>query len=169
MNYNVDVISSQVNHMPRNTIPTLDAMPAYLPWLQVVQTYAKCQRLLTKELRALDLSIAQHEVLVSLLREEGLSQQKMAKRLLATKSNVTGLLQRLVARDLVRREVDESDARGHCVYLTDAGRKLVSKAVIRQAKVVDIMTRGLSRRDIDTLQRLMAGVEDALDSALASP
>ncbi len=153
--------------MAKKAIPTLDEMPTYLPWLQVVKTYAKCQKLLSQCLRTLELSIAQHEVLVAIYRDEGLSQQQMANRLFATKSNVTGLLQRLVARDLVRREVDPDDARGHRVYLTRAGRALVKRAVVLQAEVIEIMTGQYSHRDIQQLNHLMRSTADALDEALA--
>ena len=92
-------------------------------WLQVVKVYQTCYSVLSQELKYLDLSVAQHDVLTAIHHEDGLSQQRLAEKLLVVKSNVTALLGRLEARGLIRREVDAQDARVRRVYLTPAGKR----------------------------------------------
>ena len=154
--------------MERKPIPELDDIPEYASWLEVVKTYTKCQRLLTARLAALDLSIARYEVLLAVARDEGLSQRQLADRLLVAKSNVTALLQRLEALELIAREPDPDDARGHRVYLTPKGRSLLKKGVREQAAVVRLMMEGLNESDTRAFGRVMRRVGASLDEALAT-
>lgn len=153
--------------MSTNSLPDLDDLPQYRPWVEVVKTYNKCHRLLAARLDRLDLSVAKHEVLLAVYRAEGLSQKALADRLLVAKSNVTALLGRLAEDGLVRRERDDRDARGKRVYLTAAGRRLLRRAAREQAVVIALMTEGLSDRDSRQLLRLMRHCGARLDSALA--
>ncbi len=154
--------------MVKKRISELDDIPEYASWLEVVKTYMKCQRLLTARLALLDLSIARYEVLLAIARDEGLSQMRLADRLLVAKSNVTALLQRLEALGLIRRESDPDDARGYRVYLTRKGRAVLKKGVREQAEVVKIMMEGLSAQDARVFGRVMRGVGGRLDEALSS-
>ena len=102
-------------------------------------------------------------------RDEGLSQRNLGDRLLAAKSNVTGLLQRLEAAELIRRETDELDARGHRVFLTAAGRRLLGEGVRAQASVVQLMMEDINQSEARTIGRLMRKVGEGLDAALDAP
>lgn len=151
--------------MSTTPIPGLDDLPGYPAWIEVVKTYAKCQRLMTERLADIDLSVAQHEVLLAIARSQGLSQKTLARRLLVGKSNVTGLVQRLEARGLVYRERDASDARGRHVFLTAAGRRLLRKAARIHAGIVELMLDNVSERNVTHMRRLMRTVGDNLDRA----
>ena len=89
--------------------------------------------------------------------------------MLAAKSNVTGLLQRLEAAELIRRETDELDARGHRVFLTAAGRRLLGEGVRAQASVVQLMMEDIKQSEARTIGRLMRKVGEGLDAALDAP
>lgn len=152
--------------MAEKTIPALDNLAEYPSWIEVAKTYAKCQRILAARLADLDLSVAQHEILLAIGRDAGLSQNELARRLLVVKSNVTGMLQRLESRGLIRRKADKQDRRGRHVYLTAKGRRLLEKSVRRHAGVVRLMADGLTRRQLDDLGRIMRRVGRSLDRAL---
>ena len=149
------------------TSPTseLDSLSEYPDWLEVAKTYARCHRTLTERLAPLYLSVAQHEVLLAVARDEGLSQQLLARRLLVVKSNVSAMLQRLESRGLVRRESDEADARGRRVFLTTKGKRLLRKSVVVHADVVRIMTSDLSDAQVSQLGRIMRTVGSSLERA----
>lgn len=148
-------------------IPELDDLDHYEAWLLVGRVHVKCQHYLTAGLSDLGLSVAKYEVLHAVYRDEGLSQQRLARRLLVAKSNVTVLSQRLEADGLIRRQRDPNDGRGHCVFLTESGRSLVEKAVRLHAHVVELMAEGLTSRQASVLQGIMERVEENLDLALA--
>lgn len=73
-----------------------------------------------------DLSPSQFNVL-NLLQDhpDGLSQVELSRRLIMHRSNVTGLIDRLEARRLVRRTENPADRRAFNVILTPAGFKLL--------------------------------------------
>src|SRR5215472_17588421 len=73
-----------------------------------------------------DLSPSQFNVL-NLLQDhtDGLTQVELSRRLIMHRSNVTGLVDRLEARRLVRRKDDPADRRAFNVVLTADGRKLL--------------------------------------------
>lgn len=72
-----------------------------------------------------DLSPAQFNIL-NLLggSSEGLGQSELGRELLTHRSNVTGLVDRLETKGLVKRHPCEGDRRAWRVELTDAGRAL---------------------------------------------
>lgn len=73
-----------------------------------------------------DLSPSQFNVL-NLLQDhpDGFTQVELSRRLIMHRSNVTGLVDRLEARRLVRRADDPTDRRAFNVLLTPAGSKLL--------------------------------------------
>ncbi|NIQ93625.1 MAG: MarR family transcriptional regulator, partial [Desulfuromonadales bacterium] len=71
-----------------------------------------------------DISPAQFDLLSQVAAEPGLSQQALADRLLVTKGNVCGLLDRMERDGLVERRRDEEDRRINQVHATDKGRSL---------------------------------------------
>jgi DNA-binding MarR family transcriptional regulator len=73
-----------------------------------------------------DLSPSQFNVL-NLLQDHpaGLAQIELSRRLIMHRSNVTGLVDRLEARHLVRRTDNPDDRRAFSVIVTPAGRKLL--------------------------------------------
>ncbi len=72
------------------------------------------------------LSPSQFNVL-NLLHEQpgGSSQTELSRQLIMHRSNMTGLVDRLEARGLLRRQNDPRDRRAFNVVLTPAGRKLI--------------------------------------------
>ncbi len=128
-------------------------------WLQVVRCYQKTSQHLAMLLRPLDLTVAQHDVLANLYVEDGVSQQSLAQRLLVSKGNVTGLLNRLAERGLVERRSDPEDLRSNRIYLTETGRSLSSEALAIQGELVVSMMGGLSQEEQKLLQKLVRRIE----------
>lgn len=78
-----------------------------------------------------DLSASQFNVLNLLrLNPDGLSQSDLSRLLIVHRSNVTGLIDRLEKRGLVRREEVAADRRAYRVVLTQAGQKLVAEILV---------------------------------------
>lgn len=133
-------------------------------WLQVARAYQKTGRRLSERLRELDLSGAQLDVLANLSRHpQGMNQTELGDKLLSTKANVTGLVERLVSRGLVQRQPDPNDARSKTVSLTSQGEELAVRACALHARFVDDMLAGLQAEDLARLQEIMTQVEAELD------
>ncbi|MEL7363306.1 MAG: MarR family transcriptional regulator [Bacteroidota bacterium] len=151
--------SQQKDHLRRDRPRQPLAIRA---WLSVIRTYQTCTRLLTERLRTLDLTVAQHETLANLLVEDGVSQQTLAARLLVTKGNLTGLLNRLAERGLIERRPDPSDGRVNLIVLTAAGRALATEADGLQRTYVAEMVSPLNEPQQTDLYAMMKAIEAQL-------
>lgn len=70
----------------------------------------------------------EYTLLQLILENAGCSSVRLAKALAVTKPNITLWVERLVARELVRRTPSASDKRSHELRLTKAGALLVGRA-----------------------------------------
>jgi MarR family transcriptional regulator, organic hydroperoxide resistance regulator len=104
----------------------------------------------------LDLHPAQAGALLQL--ESPLPMHELASLLACDNSNVTGLVDRLEARDLVARQASSDDRRVKRVVLTPAGRRLRRQLLARVATPVARLERlpvAEQRQLRDLLQRLV--------------
>jgi DNA-binding MarR family transcriptional regulator len=137
-------------------------------WLAVGRTNLKVHRALSQSLSELELSLAQHEILLAIWQKSGITQQQLAENLLVVKSNVSALLKKLEARGLVHRDCDPSDTRNKCLNLTEAGRQLVQQSFERQNKIVAAMASVMTDEELQRTGETMSRVSKALDPLISS-
>ena len=136
-------------------------------WLRVGRTNLKVHRVLSQLLATLDLSLAQHEILMMVRQHPGLTQMQLSERLLVVKSNVSALLKKLEARGLVKRRQDAEDARNKHLSLTKTGERLVERSCRVQNRVIEAMVAELSDSDLERLDDIMRRGDAALDELAA--
>ncbi len=89
--------------------------------------------------RQMNLTPAQFDIIVTLGNTPGMAFNQLARKTLITKGTLTGIIDRLEAKGLVRREVPAGDRRSFRAVLPEAGEALFSEvfpahiAYIRQA------------------------------------
>ena len=132
-------------------------------WLTVGRTNLKVHRVLNLLLGELDLSLAQHEILVTIRRDSGLTQRELSEQLLVVKSNATALLKKLEARGLVRRTPDPDDSRIKRLSLTRKGNGLVERSFAVQTKVVKAMVSVVTDAELEFIADIMGRVGEVLD------
>jgi DNA-binding MarR family transcriptional regulator len=138
-------------------------------WLQVVRAYHLCSELMAQRLSALGVRTAEHEILVNLRREPGLSQQALAARCFTAKSHVSALLGELEARGWVKREPDPADGRVKRLVLAPAGARMAERTAAVQAEIVALMTEGASSEELEQVRASMARVSERLLVSLGRP
>ena len=145
----------------RRSLPVLNEDPR--GWeTRVVTTFlrfhTRLERRMAERLEVHGLTLPQFDVLATLGHGEGIMQQELAERLLVTKGNVVGLIDRVSAAGWVERRPDPEDRRANRLYLTDAGRKLLAEAwpcqVALGKKVFGSLTQGELRLMHELLERL---------------
>lgn len=110
-------------------------------WLEMVQAFNLIGQRAAAQLTEYELTPAQFDVLAQLSEEQGIMQQELAEKLLVSKGNITGLINRLEARGLVVRRQNPEDARSHCLHLTDAGEVLAASVIpAHEALIGDLMS-----------------------------
>lgn len=121
-----------------------------------------------------NLGLSAYEVLMNLndAPEGRMRMSELAERLLLSRSGITRLADRLVARELIKRERCSDDGRGYNAQLTQQGRDLVQAArPDHLAAVRRIFLSRLHEDEINTLgavwQRLLVQPNRAeLDEAV---
>jgi DNA-binding MarR family transcriptional regulator len=129
----------------------------------LARVYALLERRLGQCLAAHGLSLSQFDVLATLWHGEGITQQELAERLLVTKGNVVGLIDRVGAAGWVERRPDLEDRRANRLYLTDAGRKLLSEAFPDQVSFVCNALGRLTEAELREMHRLLERLDPGLD------
>jgi DNA-binding MarR family transcriptional regulator len=111
--------------------------PRFRNWVAVARACQLVHQTLARELKPLDLKPPHLDIMVNLLRTEGISQQDLAHKLLVGRSNMTMLLPQLEKRGLIERRPDADDRRILRLYLTGAGKLLAERAIAIQADLID--------------------------------
>lgn len=124
-------------------------------WRGLLMAHSQIVATLDEELeREHGLSLGSYEVLLQLAEapEGSLRMGDLAERLLLSRSGLTRLIDRLVARELVERRSCPSDRRGTYACLTPAGRELLDTA--RPTHLRGVRDHFLSRLSAADLERL---------------
>lgn len=121
--------------MNRATPSTTSRYEALLQLLRTADVIWNASRLFFQEW---DLSPSQFNVL-SLLESnpDGLSQSDLGRQLITHRSNVTGLIDRLEKRGLVKRKEADGDRRAYRVVLTKPGGDLLKQILPQYYKKAD--------------------------------
>lgn len=97
--------------------------------------------------------------LAVLLKEDGYSQDELARRVFVDKATVARALRLLETQGFIIRKEAENNRRMKLVHLTDKAR---SAAVTMQKVVDDVdsaLTRGFDQSELELLERLLARIE----------
>lgn len=135
-------------------------------WLSVVRAYHLCSELIAARLAAVGVKTSEHEILINLRRQPGMSQQALAARCFTAKSHISGLLGDLEARGWISRQPDPADGRVKRLSLTPAGAEMAIRTAAIQAEVVTLMTEGTPAVELQRIASAMAEVSSRLELAL---
>ena len=126
--------------------------PRYLALLDLLRTSETIWNASRILFARWDLSPSQFNVL-NLLKDqpEGASQIELSRQLIMHRSNVTGLVDRLEGRGLVRRLEDTSDRRAFKVVLTSAGRKLLEQIEPHYYEAAELVWGAISPGEAEKL------------------
>ena len=147
--------------MPQEDTTEVHGLPA---WLQLVRAYNYMEARISADLRRADLTLARFHVLVELAKYGPMSQQALADRLLVTKGNVVGLIDRLSSRGFVERQSSTTDRRVNMLRVTPGGRRIVERILPRQMKLIASLMQPLNRREAASLKALLTRLR-AVDRA----
>jgi len=101
------------------------AREAFLPLLRdFVQTYQTFSEFDQEHIRQLGLTAPQFDVICTLGNTPGMMMSQLAEKTLVTKGTLTGIVDRLERKGLVRREVPPDNRRCFIIVLTAAGEQV---------------------------------------------
>lgn len=134
-----------------------------LAWIHMLRVTHQIQRWESAHLAEFNLTLPQFDVLSQLNREEGITQQQLADRLLVTKGNVCGLMDRMMEQGLVERRADPNDRRANMLYLTPEGKELIAAVLPSQLRFITqqlaVLTPAKQKQLLDLLSELDRALE----------
>jgi DNA-binding MarR family transcriptional regulator len=115
-----------------------DKSASVAAWEALFRAQVSVLRQLNAEFPTTELSLTEYDVLFNLTRqpERQLRIRDLNRHLLLTQPSVSRLVDRLVARGLVRKEHDPGDGRGTIVCLTDEGFDLFRRVAVTHAESI---------------------------------
>jgi MarR family 2-MHQ and catechol resistance regulon transcriptional repressor len=108
-------------------------------------------------------------VLEALLHRGPLSAKQLGAKVLLTSGSVTAAIDRLAARELVRREDDAHDRRACIVHLTATGRRLIERAFAQHREEMEEALEGFSIAERRVLLPLLRRLGRTAEANGASP
>ena len=132
--------------------------------LSIIKTSSMVMRLSDRFFAQFGTTDIQFNILMILKNssQEGLSQQELSERLVVTKSNVVGLIDRMEKQDLVKRNPHPTDRRFNQVVITPKGKKLLEKVEEHYYQEVNSIMTGLATSEKKSLIDASAKVRECL-------
>ena len=102
-----------------------------------------------------DLTVPQADVLFTLGNTQGLTCKEIGEKTLITKGTLTGILDRLEAKRLIRRVPLSEDRRSTRIQLTPAGQRMFEREFPRQVAYLNKRLRGLTQSELTEIQNAL--------------
>ncbi len=131
-------------------------------WVRLIRARERIGRRLERLFARHGLTPAQFDVLATLQQGDGITQQELSERLLVTKGNVCGLIDRAEAAGWVERRPDPEDRRANRLYLTKSGRARLAETIPDHHAVVEQILGRLGPRKLQDLHDLL---DDLIEAA----
>jgi DNA-binding MarR family transcriptional regulator len=133
--------------------------PVLLTWYRFIRVLRKIVYLMDEPMQGLDVSRSQFDLLMQVAFEEGINQKTCAERMNVTKGNITQHIDRLEKGGLIQRQ---KEGRINSLYLTEAGKDLVSNIMpIHDRRVKEILSV-LSQEELQRFQSILRKFDRSL-------
>ncbi|WP_270726790.1 MarR family winged helix-turn-helix transcriptional regulator [Shimia sp. Alg240-R146] len=132
------------------------------------RAYAALARAADRRTKAeAELSLAQHGVLFALSMNDGLTAGHLAKMLSMGKPSVSGMIDRMAERNLVRREKDATDRRMVRVFLQAQGAAVIARTnpVVKEMNAA--LLAPFSEEEQDVIGRFLKHLAENAEDVLA--
>lgn len=143
--------------------PARHRVSAVSAWESLFRAQVAVMRTLAAEFPTRDISLNEYDVLFNLSRQPNrqLRLRDLNKHVLLTQPSVSRLVDRLVARGLVAKCPEPSDARGTVIRLTDTGFDMFRRVAVDHMRTITDRVGGrLTPDELETLARLCEKLRD---------
>ena len=121
--------------------------------------FRNTQIYLDKALKEYELSSGSYPYLLTLTKNEGISQNKISKELGYDKAMSARTITKLIKLGYIDRKEDEADSRAYRLYLTQKAKDVIPKVLEEIHKLVLLITKDLSEEEkvitIDSLNKIL--------------
>jgi len=146
--------SSQITH---ENAANQDFMPAMRALVRAYQAFSTFDM---SGYAHVNLTVPQADVIFTLGNTNGLCFKDIGEKTLITKGTLTGVIERLENKGLVRKTHSPEDRRHVIVTLTSKGRKIFEKEFPRQVAYLKQKFDLLSKNELKEAERLLSRLEE---------
>jgi MarR family 2-MHQ and catechol resistance regulon transcriptional repressor len=138
-------------------------------FLPVLHELARCYQAFEsysgQHIRGLDLTPCQFDIVATLGNTPGMSFRELGEKTLITKGTLTGVVDRLEEKRLVRRVASPTDGRSQIVRLTARGERLFAEIFPAHLAHLDGAFRVLSAAELAQAEAVLHRLRTAFESA----
>lgn len=128
----------------------------------LVEAYVAFARADSRHIKSLKLTPSQFDVIATLGDTDGMTCSELSAQTLVTKGTLTGVLDRLAQKGLIRRDAVKGDRRFTKISLTDKGNALFQKTFAAHiAFLRPYFQRALSEQDVELARTLLLRLRDS--------
>lgn len=131
----------------------------------LAQCYQAFEQLSGAHVRTLDLTPSQFDILATLGNTDGMSFKELGEKTLITKGTLTGVIDRLEGKGLVKRTLQASDRRSSLVQLTAKGQREFERVFAPHVQHCSQAFTDYRDEDFARLERELARLKSHLDDA----
>jgi MarR family 2-MHQ and catechol resistance regulon transcriptional repressor len=124
-------------------------------WLVLMKAHRALSRHATRSIEPSGLGLSDFAVLEVLLNKGPQKVNDIGRRIDLTSGSITTAIDRLEARGLVARGLDDEDRRSRIVRLTPPGRARISEVFAQHAAALEAASSGLSKSERKQLIELL--------------
>jgi DNA-binding MarR family transcriptional regulator len=147
-------------------IPHLKDDPHLKVLRPLVEAYLAFWRMDSRHVRSLRLTPSQFDVIATLGDSEGLTCAELSAATLVTKGTLTGVLDRLEGKGLIKRIPVAADRRSTRIHLTDKGDRLFRKTFAAHiAFLRPFFERALNTVEAEQLRRLLIRLRESFQES----
>lgn len=128
----------------------------------LVEAYVAFWRADSRHIRSLRLTPSQFDVIATLGDTEGMTCSELSAKTLVTKGTLTGVLDRLVSKGLLRRDAVRGDRRYTKISLTEKGDALFRKTFAAHISFLrPFFERAMSPKEVEQARTLLLRLRDS--------
>ena len=132
---------------------------------ELVRTFQAFETYSVSHIRTLGLTAPQFDIIATLGNTQGMSFKELGEKTLITKGTLTGVVDRLTARNLVKRVACPHDARSQYVQLTKAGQKMFECVFPAHLKHLERIFSSYSQQELDKTVAVLQQLKNAFLAA----
>jgi DNA-binding MarR family transcriptional regulator len=130
----------------------------------LVEAYLAFWRTDCRHIKSLRLTPSQFDVIATLGDTDGMTCSELSVKTLVTKGTLTGVLDRLVSKGLVKREAVSTDRRYTRISLTNRGEAMFRKTfAVHIAFLRPFFERALNADEAEQARTLLLRIRDSFD------
>lgn len=133
----------------------------------LAQCYQAFEQYSSADLRGKKLTPSQFDIIATLGNTDGMTFRELGERTLITKGTLTGVVDRLEERGLVKRVAQTGDRRCTLVQLTDAGQQEFERIFPGHVEYCKQPFLDFGEEDLASLEHELSRLKASLDAAMA--